>query len=63
MLDGVVLVDEFGGLLRWKFMSCSHCQELSQLADLASHWLFTLVNTQSEARLLVDTTLDNDYNS
>ena len=27
----------------WKFMSWSHCQELSQLADLASGWLFTLV--------------------
>ena len=26
-----------------KFMSCSHCQELSQLSDLASDRLFTLV--------------------
>ena len=29
--------------LEWKLMSCSHCQELGQLADLASDWLFTLV--------------------
>ena len=27
----------------WKLMICSHCQELGQLADLASDWLFTLV--------------------
>ena len=27
----------------WKFMSCSRCQELCQLADLASVWLSTLV--------------------
>ena len=26
-----------------KLMSCSHCQELGQLADLVSDWLFTLV--------------------
>ena len=24
-----------------KFMSCSHCQELGQLADLTSVWLFS----------------------
>ena len=24
-----------------KFMSCSHCQELGQLADLVSDWLFS----------------------
>ena len=30
-------------VLGWKFMICSHCQELGQLADLASDWLFTLV--------------------
>ena len=29
--------------LKRKFMSCSHCQELGQLADLASDKLFTLV--------------------
>ena len=29
--------------LKRKFMSCSHCQELSQLSDLASDWLLTLV--------------------
>ena len=30
--------------LKRKFMSCGHCQELGQLADLASDWLlFTLV--------------------
>ena len=27
-------------LLGWEFMSCSHCQELGQLAVLASDWLF-----------------------
>ena len=27
----------------WKLMSSSHCQELGQLADLASDWLFTLM--------------------
>ena len=27
-----------------KFMSCSHCQEFGQLADLALDWLFTLVS-------------------
>ena len=26
-----------------KFMSCSHCQEFRQLVDLASDWLFTLL--------------------
>ena len=41
-------------VLKRKFMSCSHFQELGQLADLASDWLFSL---------LVDRTLDNDYNS
>ena len=30
-------------VLGCKFMSCSHCQELCQLADLASDWLLTLV--------------------
>ena len=29
--------------LGWKFMSLNHRQELCQLADLASDWLFTLV--------------------
>ena len=27
----------------WKFMSCSHCQELGQGAKLTSDWLFTVV--------------------
>ena len=27
----------------WKFMSCSHCQDLSQFANLASDGLFTLL--------------------
>ena len=44
----------------WKFMSCSHGQELGQLADLASDWLLC---SQLGASLLVDTTHDNDYNS
>ena len=34
----------------WKFISCSHCQELGQHADLASDWLHLRVNNQSEAR-------------
>ena len=29
--------------LGWKFFSCSHGQELGQLADLASDWLLTRV--------------------
>ena len=29
--------------LKRKLMSCSHCQKLGQLADLASDWLLTLV--------------------
>ena len=31
------------GFLEWKLLSCSHCQELGQLADLAPDWLFMLV--------------------
>ena len=30
-------------LQEWKLMSCSHGQELGQLADLTSGWLFTSV--------------------
>ena len=30
-------------VLGWKLVSCSHGQELCQLADLASDWLFMLV--------------------
>ena len=33
-------VAEFQG---WKFINCSHCQELCQPPVLASDWLFTLV--------------------
>ena len=29
--------------LERKLLSCSHCQEFGQLADLASDWLFKLV--------------------
>ena len=29
--------------LGWKLLSCSHSQELGQIADLASDWWFTLV--------------------
>ena len=36
-------------VLERKFMSCSHGQELGQLVDLSSDWLFTLVS-QSGAR-------------
>ena len=32
-----------GGALWRKILSCGQSQELSQLADLASDWLFTLV--------------------
>ena len=34
----------FAGALEWKLMSCTHCQKLGQLANLASDWLFTLVS-------------------
>ena len=44
--------------LRPNFMSCSRCQELGQITDLASDWFFTLECSQSGASLLVDTTLD-----
>ena len=36
-------VDLQTAALRWEFMSGSHGQELGQLADLASDWLFTRV--------------------
>ena len=48
-LDQLGRVDNFAAeafakdLLKRKFMSCSHGQELGQLAVLASDWLFTLV--------------------
>ena len=49
--------------LGWKFMSCSHCQELGQQAS----WLLigcTRVNTTNQKPgQQVDPTLDNDYNS
>ena len=45
--------------LKRKFLSCSHCQELGQLADLASGWLFTLVQSIRSQLELVDPTLDN----
>ena len=35
--------DDEGRQLKRKFVSFSHCQELGQLADLASDRLFTLV--------------------
>ena len=46
--------------LGWKFMSLIYRQELCQLADLASD---CTLSSQSGASLLVDTTLDNYYNS
>ena len=49
-------------MLEWKVLSGSHCQELGQLADLASNFLFTPVQPIRN-QLLVDLTLDNDYNS
>ena len=42
--------------LKWKFISCSHCQD-----DLKSDWLFTL-ELPIRSQLIVDPTLDNDYN-
>ena len=38
-------------ILKWKFMSFSHCQELDQLADKAFDWLYSRVNNQSEASI------------
>ena len=35
----------------WQLLSCSHCQEMGQPADLASDWLFTLVQPIMGARL------------
>ena len=51
--------------LKRKLMSCSHGQELGQLAVLAADWLFSgsLLCSQSGASLLIDQSLDNDYNS
>ena len=49
-----------GTLLNRKFMSCSHCQELGQLALLIG---CPLLCSQSAASFLVDRTLDNDFNS
>ena len=40
---GETLLARVGHDLRRKFMSCGHCQELGQLAVLASDWLFTLL--------------------
>ena len=45
------------------YISCIHYQELGRLADLASDWLFTLVQPIRSCSLLDDPTLDNDYNS
>ena len=42
-VDGVEVDGDGDEDLKQKFMSCRHCQELDQLADLASDWLFTLV--------------------
>ena len=38
-----IMMKLVGGFLGWKLMSCSHGQELCQLAVLVSDWLFTLV--------------------
>ena len=45
--------------LKRKFMSCSHCQELGQLPDLASDWLFTFADLASDW-LLILTDLASD---
>ena len=42
-----------GDVLKRKFMTRSHCQEIGQLADQASDWLFnSCVSNQESARLL-----------
>ena len=40
-----------------KLMSLSHCQELGQLADLASDWLFPLVQEPIRSQLALLTQL------
>ena len=39
------------GVLKRHFMSCSHCQELCQLAVLASDWLFRIHSCAANQKL------------
>ena len=58
-VDAVLAI---AGGLRWKLMSCSHVKSWVNFLT----WLligFSLLCSLSGASLLVDTTLDNDYNS
>ena len=48
--------------LKRKLVSLSHGQEFGQLADLATDWLFILVQPM-RSQLIFDLNLDNDYNS
>ena len=48
----------------WKFMSCSHCQELCKSPNLASYWLYKgEVTTNQKPGQQVDPTLDDDSDS
>ena len=58
--DGEVL--QVGHLKR-NLMSLSHCQELGQLAFLASGWLLTPVHANQEPACLLTQLFDYDYNS
>ena len=60
-VPGHDVVPEEGGLKR-KLLSLSHGQELGKCAELASEWLFMLVQLIRSQVLLVDTTVDHDYN-
>ena len=48
-------------VLGWKLMSCSHVKSYVNFLLIINSC--SLLCSQSGARLLVDTTLDNDYNS
>ena len=42
-------MNQLSAVLRWKLMSCNHCQELSQRPDLAFMIGCTKGNNQSDA--------------
>ena len=68
-VDGVIVAQDVGivrpelaAVLEWKLMSCGQVKSCLILLT----WLLigcSLLSSQSGARLLVDPTLDNDYNS
>ena len=64
LVDVIAAVQQMRTNQGWKFISCSHCQELGQ--DLLT-WLRIgccyISCSQSGAGLLADTNLDNGYNS